>query len=220
MSKQKEFQHREPTLKEISKEHLNEITKVHLSSFSDSALTKLGGDVVRQYYLWQLDKSHEKVRAVMAMVGNDCAGFSFSGVFKDSTSGFVDKNKTLLAKKVISRPWLVFNPLFRDRLLFGMRLLKNFNGRKKSSRDVQRKDNQTKSFGILAIAVSPAHQKLGIGKILMLDAENEAVKAGFERMHLTVSPTNEKAIRFYENLGWTKSLKDGVWKGSMIKMLK
>jgi hypothetical protein len=38
-------------------------------------------------------------------------------------------------------------------------------------------------------------------------------------MHLTVSPSNEKAIRFYEKLGWVRETDNGTWRGLMSKHL-
>ena len=38
----------------------------------------------------------------------------------------------------------------------------------------------------------------------MNDAEQEAVKCGFEQIELTVSPDNHNAVKFYENLDWKK----------------
>jgi ribosomal protein S18 acetylase RimI-like enzyme len=73
------------------------------------------------------------------------------------------------------------------------------------------------SYGILAIAVDPRRQGLGLGQILMDDAEDHAVELGFERMDLTVNPENVGGVRFYERLNWKKFYRDGMWKGVMTK---
>lgn len=208
----------EVVLKEIKKDDLIKIAQVHINSFPESALTKLGVSIIERYYLWQLTGPHEKVRPVGAFVGQNCAGFSFSGAFNGSTSGFINRNKMFLVKEVLTRPRLVFNSLFRRRLYSGVKLLWRFT-KKKQSANAAVKTEKLKSYGILSIAVSTDYQKFGIGNMLMLDAENEAVKCGYKRMHLTVSPDNEKAIRFYEKLSWQKSAPDESWKGSMIKIL-
>ncbi len=205
-------------LREITADDLLKVANIHVDSFPESALTKLGVESVRRYYLWQLNGSHEKVRAVAAYVKTDSVGFSFSGVFNGSTSGFISYNRNFLIRRVISRPWLLFNPLFRERLRSGIKILRNFTKKEQSKNSVIKRE-RPKSFGILAIAVSPNHQKFGIGKILMIDAENEAVKCGYDRMHLTVNPGNQKAIRFYENLNWKKLVNGDKWTGSMVKIL-
>jgi ribosomal protein S18 acetylase RimI-like enzyme len=39
-------------------------------------------------------------------------------------------------------------------------------------------------------------------------------------MHLTVHPSNDQAVRFYERSGWTRSAADGEpWNGQMVKLL-
>jgi ribosomal protein S18 acetylase RimI-like enzyme len=208
---------KEIILKEINENDLPQIVAVHRRSFPDSALTKLGGEIVRRYYLWQLTGPHKKVRAVGAFLDDACAGFSFSGEFSGSTSGFIGRNRNYLIREVALHPWLIFNPLFRRRIYSGLRILKNFSRKKNDGDGPDRK--REKSYGILSIAVAPEFQKLGVGQLLMRDAEHEAVKCGYERMHLTVSPENERAIRFYRKLDWEKLSRNGDWTGSMYKRL-
>jgi ribosomal protein S18 acetylase RimI-like enzyme len=67
-------------------------------------------------------------------------------------------------------------------------------------------DSQIKkrSFGILSIAVSPSHQRCGLGRLLIETSEKAAREAGIYEMHLSVEVDNQKAVRFYEKLGWEK----------------
>lgn len=204
-------------IREIKKDDLGKVANVHINAFPESALTKLGLEVVKRYYLWQLTGPHKKVRATGAFIDNDCVGFSFSGEFNGSVSGFLNQNKTFLFKEVIIHPWLVFNSLFLKRLLLGLKLLKKFN--KKKKRKVEKKKERPNTCGILSIAVSKNHQKLGIGKRLMNDAEKEAIKYGYERIGLTVNPDNKNAVSFYEKLNWKKTQSDDLWNGSMTKAL-
>ena len=76
-----------------------------------------------------------------------------------------------------------------------------------------------KSFGILATAVDPRYQGFSIGKALMHKAEATAVQQGFQRMHLTVNPSNPQAVGFYESLTWKKPSLDENWNGRMVKEL-
>lgn len=50
-------------------------------------------------------------------------------------------------------------------------------------------------------------------------SEAIAREKGFSEMDLTVNPQNEKAIRFYERLGWEKVVNEGRWTGLMRKRL-
>ena len=210
----------EVSIRMIRKDDLQGVVEVHASAFPDSAITKLGSKIIERYYLWQLDGPHPKVLATGAFVGEQCAGFSFSGVFDGSVTGFLNHNKAFLAREVIRRPRLMLNPVFRKRLYSGVALLGRLWSRR-SSKPASKPPAapRERSFGILSIAVSRNHQKMGIGKLLMQDAEAEATKCGFERMHLTVSTENTQAVRFYEGLDWEKFPADEAWRGRMIKTL-
>jgi GNAT superfamily N-acetyltransferase len=208
----------EVILKHLEVKDLPLIAQVHIDSFPDSALTKLGPAVVELYYLWQLTGPHEKVHATGAFVAGDCAGFSFGGIFNGSTSGFIHQYKVFLIKAVLRRPQLMLNPLFRKRLSEGVRLLARFGKTKSAS--IGAETPPTLNYGILSIAVSPQFQKLGIGQLLMLDAEDEALKYGCREICLTVHPGNIKAVRFYESQNWRRFAPSNLWNGAMIKTLK
>jgi ribosomal protein S18 acetylase RimI-like enzyme len=207
----------EIVLRKIEIDDLPKITAVHLDSFPESALTKLGAAIVERYYLWQLTGPHEKVRAVGAFVGNECAGFSFGGVFNGSTSGFIRQNQSFLIREVLLHPWLLSDPLFLKRVREGFQMLRRPRRKKAASAPPK---IAPASFGILSIAVAENYQKLGIGQRLMLDAEREAARCAYKQMDLSVHPTNRKAVRFYEKLGWKKFPPGENWKGVMIKSLE
>ncbi len=109
------------------------------------------------------------------------------------------------------------NPIFRDRLATGARVFKSH---AKPQASTPRPPSQNLNhFGILAIAVHPQRQGLGIGKLLMAEAEDVARRRGFQEMDLTVHPGNRQAVEFYERLNWIRFSKDSVWKGQMKKSL-
>lgn len=206
-------------LRQAVPEDLPEMARVHVESFPDSALTKLGPKTVELYYRWQFTGPHEKVRATVAIVDDECAGFSFSGIFRGSTSGFVNRYKTHLVLAVLRRPQLLFNGLFFRRLIEGIRLISRL-AKKRNATPKINKAERAPDYGILAIAVAPRFQKLGIGQRLMLDAEEEAVRYGSGEICLTVHPDNRKAVRFYERQNWKKSTTASLWNGAMIKTLE
>lgn len=206
-------------LQKITVDTLPSVTGVHLGSFPESALSRLGAATVERYYRWQLDGPHDKVWAVGAFLAGRCVGYSFSGVFNGSTSGFIRRNRRHLIGKVLLKPWLLLDPFFLERLTSGIKLV--FARRTSQAQRLGGNvESKPRSYGILSIAVSVEHQKLGIGQILMLDAEREAAKCNFSRMHLTVNPKNAKAIRFYEKLGWIRDQKNSDWRGRMVKNLE
>jgi ribosomal protein S18 acetylase RimI-like enzyme len=209
----------EIVLRKLELADLPQVAQVHINSFPDSALTKLGAPIVERYYLWQLTGPHEKVWATGAFVAGDCAGFSFGGIFNGSTGGFVRQNKAFLIKETLRQPQLLFNRSFLQRVQMGIKSLRRLS-RKKSASTNEVRLPQISSFGILSIGVSERYQKLGIGKLLMLDAEKEAVRCGYKQMDLSVHPTNEKAVGFYEKQNWQRFPSNDFWKGVMIKPLK
>ena len=198
---------------------LRSIARVHIESFPDSALTKLGPKIVERYYLWQMAGPHEKVRATLATVSDRCAGFSFSGIFSGSTSGFIKRNWLSLTGAVLRRPHLILDDLFLGRLNEGLRLLARFR-RKTTTISPTRTSAGFPNYGILAIAVAPRYQKLGVGQMLMGYAEDEAVRSGCRQICLTVHPDNVKAVRFYERQNWQKFMTGALWNGAMTKKLR
>lgn len=202
-------------IRKIEVKDLLSLTAIHQMAFPNSALTMLGTEAVRRYYEWQLLGPHE-VTALSAFANGELVGFCFGGIFRGAMSGFVRKNRQFLIWRVLTHPWLATNPIFRDRLTMGAHVLKS--RRPKASIPRPMSPNVS-PFGILAIAVHPQRQGLGIGKLLMREAEDIARQRGFREMDLTVSPDNHQAIKFYEGLNWKKFVKDSVWRGEMRKSL-
>ncbi len=201
-------------IQNITIEGLQAISGIHLRAFPESSLSKLGLEAVRRYYHWQLTGPHECC-SLLAIDNHHIVGFCFGGVFHGALSGFLKLNQAFLVRRVIARPWLLFNELFRVQVLFALRSLKILRRKKIHSQDLSKKI--IKTYGILAIAVDPQIQSRGVGRALMLAAEQDAIEKGFEQMHLTVSPKNLQAINFYLGLGWVK--KGDPWAGLMIKKI-
>src|SRR4051794_28874673 len=109
----------------LAKYNLPNVAALHMRAFPGSALAALGTDAVRRYYAWQLDGPHDVV-ALGAKRGDKLVGFCFGGVFRGALSGFVQANRGFLVRRVLTHPWLVVNPIFRDRLALGVRSLRQF----------------------------------------------------------------------------------------------
>ncbi|NOT61804.1 MAG: GNAT family N-acetyltransferase [Acidobacteria bacterium] len=208
----------ETIIRELTVNDLTAVATVHLAAFPKSALTALGKEAVRRYYEWLLVGPHDGA-ALAAFSENQLAGFCFSGIFRGAMSGFLNRNRFYLMVRVMTHPWLLFNPLFRDRLATGWRVLRRLSKPKPAQVTATPPPAAPRAFGILAIAVNPAVQGKGAGKLLMLAAERIARQRNFELMDLSVSTENKQAIDFYERLHWRKVLKNGVWAGEMIKSL-
>jgi ribosomal protein S18 acetylase RimI-like enzyme len=146
---------------------------------------------------------------------NHLSGFCLAGVFHKAISGFLRENKKYLAMKLLFRPWLVGEPLIRDRLRLSWDTLFRRQTKKKAQTIIP-----NKSFGILAIAVEPNTQGSGLGREIMNEIEKAAREKKFRFMHLSVALENIKAIHFYKKLEWRELADvDGIWRGFMIKTL-
>jgi ribosomal protein S18 acetylase RimI-like enzyme len=203
-------------IRDLDQQDLPAIARIHALAFHDSALTALGAGAVRHYYEWQLTGPHD-VSALGAFSGNEMAGFCFGGVFRGAMSGFLRKNRIYLAWLVLTHPWLVANPLFRNRLANALKVLRRFS--KPAQTNQLNQIHKKPSFGILSIAVNPEFQGMGAGKVLMMESETIARRQGFDEMNLTVNPDNHQAVRFYDSLGWQKVTRGSAWSGEMVKTL-
>jgi ribosomal protein S18 acetylase RimI-like enzyme len=206
-------------LRDATEADLPSITAVHIEAFSDAALTKLGRGAVRRYYEWQLKGPHERV-ALVAYIGSKCMGFCFGGVFRGATSGFLHRNQLYLCGCVMLRPWLLWNPVIRERLTSSCRILRRKCLQAVETRTMKETQKSERSFGILAIAVSPEAHGQGIGRRLMAETERVATQLQFRQMDLSVRIDNHRAIRFYEGLGWFKYMEVETWNGVMKRNLQ
>jgi ribosomal protein S18 acetylase RimI-like enzyme len=201
-------------LRELSGDNLQMVATIHLAAFPRSALTRLGVEAVRRYYEWLLVGPHQRT-ALGAFRDGELVAFLFGGTFSGALTGFLRRNRSYLAVRVATRPWLITTPLFRDRIAMAMRLLRV---RRRGRVEASRATPVSPSYGILAIAVAPRWQGTGAGKALMVRAEQIARDTGFACMELSVATWNDQAIEFYLRGGWNKVGTDG-WSGVMDKKL-
>ena len=94
------------------------VAKIHIAAFPESLFTKLGLECVIRHYEWQLE-SPDKVYAVGAFNDEKILGYCFGGVFTMALGGFLVRNKGLIIKRFILRPWLIFHPVFIKKILRG-----------------------------------------------------------------------------------------------------
>lgn len=205
----------------LQENNLKDVVKIHVETFPKAPLTKLGPKILYRYYLWQLAGPHQAYNIGAFSSADKLIGFCFGGVFNGATGGFIHKESAFLIWSVISRPWLFFNPVFRDRLKLGSRLLLKWMKLKPISTIEKAMDPASdRDYGILAISVEPNCWGMGVGRLLMEHSEADARRKGFQMMNLTVHPENKQAIRFYKGLSWQQSLSSGTWDGKMFKDLR
>ncbi|MDX2089246.1 MAG: GNAT family N-acetyltransferase [Kofleriaceae bacterium] len=187
---------------------------IHRTAFPDSALTAFGDEVVRRYYAWLLDGPHD-ASLMGAWIDSRLVGFCAAGIFRGAMNGFLRLNRRFLASRVLLRPTLLASPLIRSRVRSALSITVRF------SRLAQRRTPPAQpSFGVLAIATSRDVRGRGAGRALMLEAEARARTGGHRRMVLTVHPSNARAVAFYEQLHWVRTIgSDGTWSGAMHRDL-
>ena len=195
---------------------LGDVASLHLAAFQESELTRLGHEAVRRSYLWQFEGPHE-LAAIGVRRDGRLVGFLFGGIFRGSTIGFVKRERWFLLGRVLRNPSMVVNKQSLSRIGLAVRLLARRTGTPSTENPAAAPD---RSFGVLSVAVDPAVQGSQVGQALMAEAERRARAAGFPRMHLTVHPDNERAVRFYERGGWVRATRpDGTWGGQMTREL-
>lgn len=188
-------------VRDATDDDLLAIARLHVHAFPDSVLGRLGVEAVRRNYRWQLDGPHDTT-AIVAGSDGTVEGFLFGGVFRGSTIGFVKTQKWFLAGRVLRHPSIVAGRIGRDRLALAGRLLST---RWTAPAPEDPAGVPRRSFGVLAIAVDPTAQGRGVGRALMDEARARATRTGFETMHLSVHPDNDRAIAFYRSLGWVST---------------
>jgi ribosomal protein S18 acetylase RimI-like enzyme len=201
-------------LRELGASDLQAVADIHLAAFPDAALSQLGREAIRRYYEWQLTGPHQII--ALGCENESClVGFCFAGVFSGAMSGFLSKNKRYLSKRILTHPWLLANPLVRERGLTSLTIIRRTRQvwAKASTPSIQQND----SFGVLAIAVHPKNQARGLGGMMMETVEVYAREKGFRQLGLSVSIVNTQAITFYEKQGWRKVANEDGWTGKMLK---
>jgi ribosomal protein S18 acetylase RimI-like enzyme len=196
----------------IARSDLAAVAAIHATAFADSAITAFGQEAVRRYYSWLLEGPHD-AKLVGVWQNSRLVGFCAAGVFRGAMNGFLRKHRYYLAWVVATHPRLLGSSLIRDRIRTAARITVRY------SRAARRVETIAPSFGVLAIATDPSVRGSGAGRALMGEAEQRARASRFERMVLTVHPSNAHAIEFYERLGWVRSTNENTWSGTMEKRL-
>jgi len=200
----------------ITIDDLISVANVHLAAFPDAALSKLGMETVRRYYLWYLSSPHDSV-GIGIFIDRKMAGYCIAGVFRGSETIFLRQNIGYIIWYLATHPWLFFDKSVKNRINDAFQIVRQRFFRASSNKEMS-KTGRKDMFGILAIAVEPRYQRFGVGNVLLRDVERLALERGFSSMRLSVHLDNDKAISFYEKNDWEKiPSPDGQWQGYMMK---
>lgn len=203
------------TIRQLSIDDVHAVARVHMISFPRAVLTRLGSDVVVAYYRALFDGEND-LYATGAFDDDSGAllGFVIGGILSDLAGTFVTQNWGLVAARLMRKPWLVVDPLFRDRVRRGLRAF-----RRKRGRSRPRGTRRNNRHVVLSLAVDPSARNHGVARSLMLDQEAHARVTGRTILSLTVARDNHAAIGLYERLGYERHLETpgNVWRGQMRK---
>ncbi len=75
-------------------------------------------------------------------------------------------------------------------------------------------------FEVDNLAVDPAHQGTGAGRVLLEHAEAEARRAGFDSIHLFTHEAMAESLALYERIGYVEYERRDVGAGSLVFMRK
>lgn len=203
----------------ITLDDLGLVADVHLAAFPNAALSKLGRETVRRYYLWCLSLPHDSV-GIGVFIDGRIVGYCIAGVFRGSDAIFLRRNKGYIIWYLVTHPWLFVDNSVKKRIINIFQMVRQCFFRVVNNKEISTTVGKD-MFGILAIAVEPLYQRSGIGNLLLGDIEKLALERGFSSMRLSVHLDNEKAISFYEKHDWKKILGlDGKWQGYMTKEIQ
>lgn len=177
-------------LKEVLREDIPQVVEVHKASFQGFFLTELGDHFLRVYY----DCVRKDSKGVLLGYYEDGQLYGFAAATTLS-NGF---NKHLIKNNLFQFS-LIGVRLLLTKVPALIRLFKNFS---KTDSNV----NDSGEYAeLLSIGVSDKMQGKGIGKKLLIELENVMKSKGCQKLSLTTDyNNNEKAIGFYNSLGYTK----------------
>lgn len=207
-------------LNAIPIDQLEAVVRIHLDAFKESFLSKVGSLAVRKYYQWLMTPPNECF-AMGVFDGDELLGFCYAGVFRNAEVHFIKENMLFLLGQIIKKPSLWFSRALWKRVCSSLAAFINYLKPKSEEKLRQLSAARKARYGILSIAVSSAHQGLGIGRMLEQEAEQKARINGYPRMVLSVNPENQKAVSFYQKNGWREIYpsKSQKWEGFMEKIL-
>ena len=177
-------------VRKVLKDDIHQVVEVHKDSFQGFFLTELGDHFLKVYY----DCVRKDSRGVLLGLYENGRLYGFAA----ATTFSKDFNKHLIKNNLLQFS-LIGAWLLLTKVPALIRLFKNF-----SKTDSTTKDNGEYAE-LLSIGVSDKMQGKGIGKKLLIELENVMKSKGCQKLSLTTDfLDNEKAIGFYQALGYSK----------------
>ena len=177
-------------VREVLREDINQVVNVHKASFQGFFLTELGDHFLKVYY----DCVRKDSKGILLGFYEDGQLYGFAAA-TTLAKGF---NKHLIKNNLVQFS-LIGARLLVTKIPALVRLFKNFSKTDSTSND------EGEYAELLSIGVSDKMQGKGIGKKLLIELEKVMIAKGCQKLSLTTDyDNNEKAIGFYNSLGYSK----------------
>lgn len=183
-------------IREANFNDLTEIAQLHIQSFENHFLPKLGVKLLSQYYKEFM--TEKNIFLVSVNDNNQIDGLVLGTQSSDEGRNRFIKNNIfrlfvrmcLLCLKFDKDAWSRILAFIRNRLY------RVINNKKKSNS----KRVSSSSFSLLSICVSQKVKGRGVSRSLIEEFENRLANLGYEYYTLTVQKSNMRAINFYNKL--------------------
>lgn len=184
------------SIRPVGDDEVDELARLHIAAFPESALSMLGSRVVGSYYRYRFDVA-VRLLALGARSRDGLVGFLVAGTFSSGWRTFLRRHLLLVLVALARRPWVVLRRRFWSATETAAGL---FIPWRSVSLPIEKG-----SVGVMAVGVAPPLRRSGVGMMLMEEAERRLRVDGVRWMHLSVRRDNTGARTFYEGLGWREA---------------
>ncbi len=184
-------------IREANLKDLNEIAELHMQSFENHFLPKLGLKLLSKYYKEFLDEGN------VFLISVDEKTNKINGLILGTPNSAIGRNRFINNNKIrlLLRILVLCLKLDKDTWIRVFSLIKSFVLLDRSKKVALNNDKPNlKVLTLLSICVSNQYKGKGIFKILVENLEQKLIKCGYEGYILTVHKTNDRANNFYDKL--------------------
>ena len=192
-------------IKIIKSHQLEEAAHCHMSAFPNSFTTKLGISYVIKMLEWYIISEDRFLLGVVS--GEKVVGYVGGAKGYGSTSGMLQYAYWQGFIAILSRPYLFLNLtlLSHIRLIsrnIAKRLFISMEKSSLSAEKIQQESSNKISIGLVVLGVHQKFRRKGIGSMLLKAFNDNCLKIGCNKGHLTVKVSNIAAIEAYKKNSW------------------